>query len=211
MAKVGVIDKIKTEQDGSAKDLTVDCGTEKTIELSEIVWDDLRVAGDQTRLQGNNDPNYVQFKANGSGSTGVFTYRFDKNSEEEVFFSIQFPHAKKNSTNIRPHIHWTPVDTDTGTVRWGLEYTWVDIGGTFGNTTIIYTDDAGNGTAFQHQLGSFPEIDGSGVTSISSMMICRLFRDATHANDDYDADACLLEFDFHYQIDTLGSRQETVK
>ena len=43
------------------------------------------------------------------------------------------------------------------------------------------------------------------------MMVCRLFRDATDAADTYDADAVLLEFDVHYKVNMLGSREETSK
>jgi hypothetical protein len=38
------------------------------------------------------------------------------------------------------------------------------------------------------------------------MLVCRLFRDATNAGDDYNDDAGALEFDFHYKANTLGSR-----
>jgi hypothetical protein len=45
------------------------------------------------------------------------------------------------------------------------------------------------------------------------MLVCRLFRDAAGVGgtDDYDDDAGLLEIDFHYEIDTIGSRTETAK
>ncbi len=38
------------------------------------------------------------------------------------------------------------------------------------------------------------------------MLICRLFRDGTNELDTYEADAGLLEIDFHYGMDTLGSQ-----
>jgi len=41
------------------------------------------------------------------------------------------------------------------------------------------------------------------------MLLCRVFRDV--ANDDFDDDAFLFEIDFHYQIDSLGSRTEYIK
>lgn len=53
----------------------------------------------------------------------------------------------------------------------------------------------------------------TGVNTVSSMLACRLFRDATGAGgtDDLDNDAGVLEFDFHYEIDTMGSRSEYLK
>lgn len=195
----------------AASDLNVDCGAQKTIVLQTTVWDDLRVPMSATKKGGVNDPNFAQVKDNGAGSTGVFTYLFDKNAEEELFFSAQFPHSRKSATDIVPHVHWSPIDADTGVVRWGLEYTWIDINGTFGNTSIVYVEDAGDGSADKQQVAAFSPISGSGIVGISSMLIGRVFRDAAHGNDTYDADAALLEFDVHFEIDTIGSRQATVK
>ena len=85
---------------------------------------------------GVNDPNLVQVKDNGSGSTGVYTYQFDNNTEEELFFAAQIPHAWKEGSNIYPHVHWYPTNTDTGNVIWGLEYTWANVNGTFGRGNV---------------------------------------------------------------------------
>jgi len=41
------------------------------------------------------------------------------------------------------------------------------------------------------------------------MLLCRVFRDI--ANDNFDDDAALFEIDFHYEIDALGSKEETTK
>jgi hypothetical protein len=44
------------------------------------------------------------------------------------------------------------------------------------------------------------------------MMLCRLYRNSSHANDTLTGKkAYLLEFDLHYQKDTMGSRQITAK
>lgn len=192
-------------------DLIIDCGTEKTVELQETVWEDLRVPMTATKGGGVRDPGFSQFQDDGSGSTGVFTYMFSASTEEELFFSAQFSHTKKNGTDIVPHVHWSPTNTNTGTVRWGLEYTWADINGNLGNTTIIYAEDAGSGTADDHLIAGFSAITGSGITGVSSMIVCRIFRDAGHANDTYNADSAMLEVDFHFEVDTMGSRQETAK
>ena len=44
--------------------------------------------------------------------------------------------------------------------------------------------------------------------TLSSMLVCRLYRSAS---DSYGGDAGLLEIDFHYEIDSDGSRQEYTK
>jgi hypothetical protein len=185
------------------------------------VWEDLRVSVNAVRvIAGGAPPDWSQFKDNGAASTGVYLYWFDPGTEQNVYFDVQMPHGWKEGSDIEPHVHWVSADTAgaSGTdVCWGLEYTWANVNGTFGNTTIIYGDEQSNGsgetiTVDKHYLTDIGTISGSGKT-ISSMLVCRLFRDATGTGgtDDYDDDAGLLEIDFHYEIDTMGSRTETAK
>lgn len=169
-------------------------------------WDDLRVPATST-VVGAAPPDLGTFGPSG----GLKTYLFDKSIDQEVHMAVQLPHTWKEASNITPHVHWAPIDTNTGTVRWGLEYSWSNMDGTFGAPTTIYAEDAGDGTAWKHQVTDFAALDATDMT-ISSMLVCRLFRDADHANDTYDADAALLECDFHYEIDTpAGSRAITTK
>lgn len=164
-------------------------------------WDDLRVPA-TSAVVGAAPPDLGTFGPSG----GLKTYLFDKGIDQEVHMAVQLPHTWKEASNITPHVHWAPIDTNTGTVRWGLEYSWANIDGTFGAPSTIYAEDAGDGTAWKHQVQDFAALDATGKT-ISSMIVCRLFRDADHANDTYDNDAALLACDFHYEIDTpAGSR-----
>jgi hypothetical protein len=187
---------------------------------SAIAWDDLRFPALDTKLGGSKDPGFAVFKTNGAGSQGVFLYWFDKNTEEELYFVAQLPHRWAQGTDLEVHCHWVPAATAAGAgtdVCWGLEYTWVNINGTFGNTALIYGDEQSNGatetlTAGKHYLTELGTISGTGKT-LSSMLVCRIFRDAggTGGTDDYDDDAGLLEVDFHIQIDSFGSDDEYAK
>lgn len=169
-------------------------------------WEDLRVPA-TSAVVGAAPPDLGAFGPSG----GLKTYLFDKATDQEVHLAVQLPHTWEEASNITPHVHWSPVDTNTGTVRWGLEYSWANMDGTFGAPSTIYAEDAGDGTAWKHQVKDFSALDATGKT-ISSMIVCRLFRDADHANDTYDNDAALLECDFHYEIDTpAGSRAITTK
>lgn len=190
------------------------------IEAASTRWEDLRVALTSTRLGGSKDPGFAKLLDNGSSSQGVFSYLFDKNTEEELYFAAQMPHAMKLESDIHPHIHWCPVanGSEGQTVSWGLEYTWQDIGSVFGNTTIIYTDthypaDA-TLAAKKHYISSFTAISGAVAgAAVSSILICRLFRDATGAGgtDSYGDDVAALYFDFHVECDTTGSLTELSK
>ncbi|MDM8534593.1 hypothetical protein QUF55_07830 [Clostridiaceae bacterium HSG29] len=180
-------------------------------------WDDLRFPALATKREGSKQPGIEKMFDNGSGSQGVLAYVFDKTAEEELYFMVQLPHNWKMGSDIEAHVHWLGQDNGgTGTdVCWALEYTWSNIGDVFGNTTIIHGDTNHEGediVADKHYLTELGVISATGK-SFSSMMICRIFRDATNSQgtDDYDFDAALLEIDFHYQVDSLGSNEEYVK
>lgn len=188
-----------------------------SLEGDSTTWDDERVPVTSTKAAGVRDPGFTQFKDDGAGSTGVFTYWFDKDAEEELFFSLQMPHKWKVASTIYPHVHWIPSSTATiGTVLWGLEYTWQSLSSVFQNTTLISGHTPHNSTASiiagMHYLTSLSTgINGTGQT-ISSMLVGRVFRGAANASlDTYDYDAGLLEVDFHYEIDSLGSSTEYIK
>ncbi len=184
---------------------------QRKVRASVNAWDDIRVPVNATRRGGSKDPGFAQFKDNGSGSQGVFSYLFDAGNEEELYFSIQVPHNWRYGTDLRGHVHWCPINTDAGNVVWGLEYSMAKIGSVFPNTTLTTGTGAAATTAYEHTLTEVGDIDMSAVDNVSSMVLCRVYRDAANAADTYASDAALLEIDFHYQIDSLGSRDEYLK
>ena len=206
----------------AASDLVLNCGTDKTLKLAESVWEDLRVALTAGKVGATNPPTFVQFMDDGAGSFGVFAWSFADEAvagnEEQMWFAVQVPHGYKEGTDLYAHIHWSPAVSGAAGefVKWGLEYTWINIDGTFGNTTIITSDASGAGTATtsgdgtltadKHYKTNIGGIAGAGKT-ISSMLVCRVFRNSSHADDDLSQAAFAFEMDFHYQIDTMGSRQ----
>jgi len=177
-------------------------------------WEDLKVPVSSTTKGGSKDPEFKILR-NKSGSQGVFIQWFDKDNEEELYFTAQMPHGWNEGTAIMPHIHWTAA-TNVGTdkVVWGLEYTWANVGELFGETTIITGSDSvaiyAPVSAYEHAITPLGAISASGKT-LSSMLVCRIFRKAADGADNFGGDAGLLEIDFHYQIDSDGSNEEYIK
>lgn len=174
------------------------------------VWEDIRVPLERAKDRGAKVPTFEQFKDNGAGSTGVYAYNFG--DTDELFLSVQMPHSWKEGSLIYPHIHLTPTSDATGkNTKLTLEYVWANHDEeTFGNTTIINRDVALS-TAYKHVLYDIP--DGGIVTTgqiVSSIMVCRIARNAADG-DNFTGDVFFLEFDIHYQIDGVGSRQVLVK
>lgn len=173
-------------------------------------WDDMRVPLSSSRGSGVNDPTFAVFRDNGAGSTGVRSWSFSNLVEQEVFFIAQLPHYYKQGTDLRPHVHWSPSDAGLGNVVWGLEYSINPSAGSgiFPLTQIITAIQATAGIAFQHQRLSLPVISGIGLR-ISTVIIGRVFRSTT--GNTYGSAAFGHEIDFHFQIDNIGSNNETTK
>jgi hypothetical protein len=188
------------------------------------MWEDIRVPVTSTTKGGSKDPNFTVYKTNtslGTSSQGVFLYWFDKTTEEELYFTVQVPHSWKEGSAIYPHVHWVPASNGSATalVCWGLEYNFASYGVTatssvFGTTSMLFankhllTDTSL--AADTHYLTTFSNIAMTGHT-ISNMFVCRVFRYPTGTGtnlDNYNDDAGLLEIDFHYQQDAVGSKEE---
>ena len=200
-------------------------------------WDDLKVAVNSVKIGGGKKDavDFTPAEWDAFKELGLALLWFEDEvatNEQDIVFTVQMPHAWKEGTNIFPHVHWSAgrIDSKTGLplrspvpntsrVTWGLEYSWVTVGGVFPDATIITGtdiakyDSAHNIALYEHvitPLGSSGGIDGSGKT-LSSMLVCRLFRNSSAGTDNYAGDAGLLEIDFHFQIDSDGSNQEYTK
>lgn len=178
-----------------------------TLAGTATTFDDLRIPGLSTKI-GATPPDLISFAP---ATTNLQVYGFDGTTiTEQVFFVVQLPHSYKEGSDITPHVHWTPVDTNSGNVKWFLEYSWANNEIAFSAPTTISVIDAADGTAWKHQKAFFSPIVGTGKT-ISSMLVCRLYRNPTDAEDTYGSDAAFLEIDFHFEQDTLGSQTASSK
>lgn len=178
----------------------------------QVMWDDIRVPVTSTTKGGTKDPTFEVFRKDLAGtSQGVFAYSFSDSAENELYFTIQIPHGYKLKTDLNPHIHWSTSATITGTVQWGLEYTMANINATLPVTEMLNATHAiASNEQYKHQYTDLGDIDGSGIDSISTMLLCRIFRNVA-TPDDFAATVQLLEIDFHYQMDTRGSLKENSK
>lgn len=175
-------------------------------------WRSMRVPLIATQGGGLNAPGIIQFRDDGAGSTGVYGAAFDQTVEEAVLFEVELPEDYKEGTDLICQVHWSPgSSSSTNTVRWGLEYTVQIVGSAFPTTSTISVEDAGSGTPYDHQSVDFAAIDGSAL-AIEAVLVGRFFRDATHANDNFAADAFGLELRIEYQCDTArGSHRQDSK
>lgn len=181
----------------------------KTLEGLGPRWDDLRFPA-----QGINPPGAVADPGLES-TTGLLL--FAAAGTETIAGVAQMPHAWDEGTTIKPHVHWQKTTSAAGNVLWQLDYEVINNGDTAamaygsqgqGVTPMDGTPD-GN-TANQvliTSLGDITMVD----KRISCLIFWKLSRIGSDASDTYGADARLIEFDIHYEIDSRGSIEEFTK
>ena len=174
------------------------------IRQTETSWEDLKAPSTAINPIGLAAP------PTRNATTGLLD--FDAAGTNTVAIALQMPHAWKLERAISPHIHlWYP-DANAGNSVWKLEYQFAKIGGNFAGS---YTSDtktfAAPGAANRHELHAFDDIVMTGVDGVSAMIVILLSRIGGDGADTYAAALPMLEFDVHYQVDSLGSDEETTK
>lgn len=169
-------------------------------------WDDLRFPATAVNPPGQaSDPDFDT--TNGG-------YLFATGSTETIFLIAQLPHSWAEGTDLKPHVHWQKTTSAGGDVLWRLSYKWaaiaevMDSSFTDVDVSTVAAGTPDNDTANEHLITPFGALAATSKT-VSSMLVMKLSR--IGGGDDYGADARLLEFDIHYQIDSFGSNQEFTK
>lgn len=175
------------------------------------MWEDLRFPAEALKAAGVKDPAYSTCVG------GLRAYYFSHTTQEEVYTAVQMPHAWDGSA-IYPHVHWL-ASTGSATIAdsplWAIEYSWANLGSTFPAAATVYASThypAAAVVSKRHVLTSFDPIQPTtSQNGLSSMLLIRLYRDCTVAADDFEHGVFMCEFDLHYRIDMVGSRQELSK
>jgi hypothetical protein len=175
------------------------------------VWDDIRIIPAGFDRPGVADPALVLIRA------GIYGWEFQV--DDSAYFSVQMPHNYKVGSNFYVHVHWTPgangVAESGKAVGWKVDLSVASIGSAIGATSLYDLSDTVTGTNYLHEVASDVVVSGTGV-GISAMLMGTIKRTDTGADDTWAGVASgslpiLLELDFHYEIDTVGSRERTSK
>lgn len=171
------------------------------------VFDDLRVEGATARVGAVAPTDGTGFRGDANHQMRTFVHT----QADEVQFYVQFMHGLKVGSTCYPHVHFMPVTTGTGVVKFVLEYYWANVNGQFPGTPGTYpmTYAIGANKQWYHLIA-----DGAGLTlanvGLSAIMKCRLYRDNT-VGSNLAAAVAFLYFDIHVELNSLGSSQEYIK
>jgi len=143
---------------------------------------------------------------------GFVTFDFDDSTEEEVFFKFIVPDDYEVGTNMSMHLMFF-VDTAPASaknVRWCIEWKAIAPGETVdftsGTGTLCDTHAITTGTPANDAILIECEdmTGGAGAIAAEDLLLCRLYRDATHADDTFVGDARLIKAHVHYTANKLG-------
>jgi hypothetical protein len=184
----------------------------------------VRLAGDKAW----DDARYPFFGRQLDISAGHLTYdvaelgvNFDDTSRyndlDQIGIIAQMSHSYAIGTALHPHIHWMQSNANVPNML--LKYRVYDNG----ETPSAWTLAAVTTHAFTYtsgtilQLSSWPTIDMSSITGVSGFVDVKVYRDTANAStvfagaDPLVGDWLAKEFDFHFQVDSMGSGEEYAK
>jgi hypothetical protein len=139
---------------------------------------------------------------------------FSKSATNVLYFTGQINHDYKENTQVEFHIHLTHPRAVAGNSTWQFTYSWANITSTFPTQNTIKincTSPTGATTvANRHDMCSFGMLAPTSA-NVSSVLLCSISRLGGDAGDNYDDVVYGVSADFHYQVDTMGSRTTTAK
>lgn len=172
------------------------------VTYADTFYDDLSI-GSEREQTGAGSPSYAQIVG---GLYGYFLQIGDGTR-----FTLQTPHKMKAGTALEAHVHIAPdgADANGGNARFTLDCSCADINETFtALSTITSVDCAMGATADKHVYCDLGDV--TGADGLSFGCGCSFQRVAA-ASDEYVGSVAIVFNDFHFQIDSPGSRQEGTK
>ena len=167
---------------------------------SQLRWTDLRMPLTRDKQGQSSKPDF--------DFTNIGLLFPQNDATEIVYLIAQMPHEMLVGGDLKPHVHFLQDTSDEPVFK--IDYRWYENNG---DPTGSFTTVANTGFAFTYtsgsicQIATFAALDGSGITSVSSIIEIKLYRD----DNVVSGDVLGKEFDLHYQIDDRGSREEYIK
>lgn len=148
------------------------------------------------------------------GDNNILHTTFINTQADEQQFDIQFPHGWAVGTTFYPHVHFCPAAAGgaNNAVRFILGYRFAGINEQFpaAESTYEMTKTWNGDKSWYHYIADNAAGLSIPTGNISAIMKCRVYRDNSVTNN-MAAAVSILYYDWHIEIDTLGSREEYIK
>jgi len=179
---------------------------------TEVLWDDMQVSISNLTIPAADYPDPALYNMGIGGGVTFPVLGFALN--EYIYFDVQTSHGMKLNSILDDHIHFILPNTTTIGNKFKFR---LDVVAAAPNA--VFAVPAGSPYTKEHtvaandntthrilDIADIPAVN-SGVSTIYK---CKLTRVAASAGE-YGSDVYLLFTDCHYQVDSLGSREEYVK
>jgi hypothetical protein len=207
---IGLLENILKVKCISPEDIIIDCGTEKTIELAEPVWDDLPPTSLISSSTGSTSPTITQFP----GRTARARI-FDNNDLASVQSEVS--HDCIEGEDVEIHIHWFNNGSDPVNPKYVNFQVAVSVAPPMEEMLpeVVYTTgnlEIAAGTALKHYVTTLPvKIPGSGI-KIGDYLLGEFKRiSPTGGAASPSSHPFVVAVGFHAKRNTLGSRQMYIK
>ncbi len=192
-------------------DLLLDCGANKTLELVQVVYDDLYFEI-SPKTTGAGKPTLANFSGN------INQWQMGVNDLSELR-PVELKHDGKEGTQIEIHVHWgtNGLDGTNRGVKWEIDYTWANHLGAGGTTVFAAATTVSTETLIPANTPDKTHIHTSvlsftpAVWEIDANVLMNLKRIASVTNPTPSNDPWIFMVGIHYQINTMGSRQIITK
>jgi hypothetical protein len=183
-------------------DLVIDCGTDKTVELTEPAWEDL---------------NFGVLSGGGPTSTlpddvtigNIFYKEFTSDNNQLCGDQKEVPHTAKLSDTYYPHIHiFLKSGEGSGTTGVTFTFYWeLRQNGSTTNGNVTLSATSADLAAFSDLITIADATGFNGAAGVGAQLAVTLARTAGDAGD-----VIVTTYGIHYKVDTpAGSRQITTK
>lgn len=175
---------------------------------NDYVWDDLIQEFNIKGTFGSGNPTFGVWRGNFQGLL------FSASAMNQVWCDFHIRHDYALGTAIYPHIHWLPITTATGTVRWGIEWCYAEGHNvaSFSNPVTVYIEHTiTSNSQYKHMVSEVSVQDAIILPSLTvdGVIKTRIFRDGAHPNDTYPGQVHAWQADLHYQKARLGTKNKT--
>jgi len=192
----------------AASDLKIDCGTEKTLELVETVWEDIQFHMSTGQGRGVNEPSWSTF------TTNTKCYQFDVNDVLDLE-AQELNHKWKEGTTGNFHLHLALDAASAAATRYAKFEVYVAYSdattGVYSETTLTaeLTIPASSAAlkAFYLDMGDIAFTN----KVIGDQVVVSIKRIAATTGTDYADEIFITQCGCHIEQNTLGSRQEDAK
>lgn len=174
------------------------------MEGDATVWDDISFPVTSVKRGATDKPDYDY--------TNIGLLFPQNDTAEKIYFTAQMSHRKKMNSPVHLHIHY--IQSSATQPVFVAQYKSYDNGDAVPGawTTIKTNDTGGKQGIFSYTSGSMLQIASFPEIVITDEGVSRNIDVILYRDDNVVTGDVLVKFvDMHFEMDTLGSRQEFVK